>query len=132
MKKIKFITMAVAVCLMALATGTVNAQGKAAFSGDKVAQKDTDRMATYLELNANQKKALMALNKERNEKRIQEGRAVRNARQKSDTKGSEDASRNANKKVTDDYEKSLKAILTPEQFQKWKAQDKPSPKRKND
>jgi hypothetical protein len=134
MKNVKFMTMAIAVCLMALATGTAKAQGKAAFSTDKVVQKETDEMVAKLGLNADQKTALLALNKEKNATRGQAVKALRDARQKNETSASAQSGevfKNANKKTTDDYEKSLKAILTPEQFNKLKKEDVPAPKKGN-
>lgn len=134
MKNVKFMTMAIAVCLMALATGTAKAQGKAAFSTDKVVQKETDEMVAKLGLNADQKKALLALNKEKSATRGQAVKALRDARQKNETSASAQSGevfKNANKKTTDDYEKSLKAILTPEQFNKLKKEDVPAPKKGN-
>lgn len=134
MKNVKFMTMAIAICLMALATGTAKAQGKAAFSTDKVVQKETDEMVAKLGLNADQKKALLALNKEKSATRGQAVKALKDARQKNETSASAQSGesfKNANKKTTDDYEKSLKAILTPEQFNKLKKEDVPAPKKGN-
>ncbi len=134
MKNVKFMTMAIAVCLMALTMGTVKAQGKAAFSTDKVVQKETDEMVAKLGLNADQKKALLALNKEKSATRGQAVKTLRDARQKNEASASAQSGevfKNANKKTTDDYEKSLKAILTPEQFNKLKKEDVPAPKKGN-
>lgn len=134
MKKIKFITIAITLCLMALATGTVSAQEKSLFPADKVAQKETDKMTDDLGLNASQKKAVLALNKEMYEKRRQAYKAFKNAHKKEEkgpSKQAGEAFKNAGNKARADYEKSLKDILTAEQFKEYKKQDAPIPARKN-
>lgn len=127
MKFIKTTLILLVMCCLSLAA---SAQQKTPFNTEAAIKAHTEKMAKSLNLDANQKQQLLALNKDQAKKNADRMKSLKASSKPNDNGVSQAAAKKADadaRKANKEYEQALRKMLKPDQVKKLDESQKPGP-----
>lgn len=110
-------------CMLVCLSDVANAQGRLPFNQKKAAAHETEIMAEDLNLTPAQKTKVEALNQKRIDRKAEiraELKATTPKTADKPTPAAKAKAKEQRKAMRKEYRQGLKAVLTPEQFERWK------------